>query len=208
MELTGFIGQGIIFFTRTRARIKRSSFIFTFGLVLWLLSASYAANTKQIDPKTVQQLQSVNNAQLQICLPAIESLGRSKNAAVVIPLADAFAQETRPVVRRYIVDALGNLRNRASLPALKQALRDPEVQVRQSAVASIGLLGADDVQDALLEQAAREHDPAVKRQLVHQLGLLQTPEATKALRTFSQDGDLTVRDMANRRLDKERQEKR
>lgn len=208
MDSQIFKGKGIFFFARARTRIYRSKLV----LVLASLAASFAnvtpVNANSTDAHTAQQIQAIHDAKLQICLPAIESLGRSKNVSIVQPLADAFTSEKRPVVRRYIVDALGNLRSRTAIPVLKQALNDTDIQVRQSAVAAVGLLGAGDVQNILLEHAANEKDPVIKRQMVHHLGLLQTPEAKNALKTFSRDSDATVRGMAQRKLSTEKQENR
>jgi HEAT repeat protein len=207
MELRNLIGQSNFFFTRActclPAGRRARSILFVFALVLASISSSIIADSNfPLDAQTQQQLQAIQNANTQICLPAIEALGRSNNPAVVKPLADAFAQENRPVVRRYIVEALGYLRNRATIPTLKQALNDPDIQVRQSAVAAVGLLRASDVQSLLLEHAASEKDPVIKRQIVHHLGLLHTPEAKNALKTFSQDKDATVRDMAGKTLER------
>jgi HEAT repeat protein len=189
------------FFTRACPRIVRSALAVTCGLILSL--AASAAQVGKLDAETSSKLQAITNAQLQICLPAIEALGRSNNPAVIKPLADAFALENRPVVRRSIIDALGSLRSRSAIPTLKQALNDPDVQIRQSAVAAVGLLAASDEQAILLEHAAGEKNPLIKRQMVHHLGLLQTPEAKNALKAFSKDSDASVRDMAARRLNKE-----
>jgi HEAT repeat protein len=206
MKLQESIGQKNLFFARTR--VYRKYILSAFALSGLLITQADSATPSPLDAQTQQQLQAIQNANTQICLSAIQALGKSRNPAVVQPLSNAFAQENRPVVRRYIVDALGNLRNRAAIPALKQALNDPDLQIRQSAVAAVGLLGAGDVQAILLEHAAIEKDPVIKRQMVHHLGLLNTPESKKALKTFSQDRDQTVRDMAGQQLRTAKQETR
>ena len=156
MDFLFNIGQSIFFFARTRTRIEKIQPIFIFGLALFVLSTGFAAAPKKWDAQTTQEIQNITNSQTQICLPAIDALGHSNNAQVVQPLSIAFSQETRPVVRRYIVDALGNLRNHAALPTLKLALQDQDLQVRQSAVAAVGLLSPTDVQETLIAQAAIE----------------------------------------------------
>ena len=215
MKLQESIGQKNFFFARTRVRSLVVTPVKTGAqwlLMLWIpaFAGMTAVNLSaaDLDAKTNQQLQAIQDPSTQICLPAIEALGHSNNPAVVQPLADAFAQENRPLVRRYIVEALGYLRNRAAIPVFKQALNDPDVQVRQSAVASVGLLGAGDEQAILLEHAAGEKNPVIKRQIVHHLGLIHTPEANKALKTFNQDSDATVRDMAGQQLRTAKQETR
>ena len=161
MDLKLFKGREDFFFARTR--IYSSASVFVLACSIFSIANATADNSNLLDAQTTQQIQSIQNAQLQICLPAIEALGRSKNMAVVNPLADALSSEKRPVVRRYLVDALGTLRSRAALPTLKQALNDPDVQVRQSAVAAVGLLSSADVQTVLLEQAKQEKNRFVKR---------------------------------------------
>jgi HEAT repeat protein len=208
MELRNRIGKSNFFFAHARTRVYRSWMLSAVAACGFLAARADSANPNPLDAQTQQQIQSIQNANTQICLPAIEALGRSKNPAVVKPLADAFAQENRPVVRRYIVDALGNLRNRTAIPVLKLALNDSDVQVRQSAVAAVGLLGASDAQNILLEHAANEQNPIIKRQMVHHLGLLHTPEANNALKTFSHDSDATVRNMAGQRLSTDKRETR
>ena len=212
MKLQDRIGQSNFFFTRARTRVRSlvvtpvktgAQWLLMFWVPAFAGMTAINLSAADIDAKTQQQLQAIQNANTQICLPAIQALGHSNNSAVVQPLADAFTQENRPIVRRYIVEALGYLRNRSTIPTLKQALNDSDVQVRQSAVAAVGLLGAGDVQDILLADAANEKDPVVKRQLVHHLGLLHTPGAINALKTFKRDSDPAVSRMATDTVGKE-----
>src|SRR5450755_2141562 len=95
-----FIGQGIFFFARTRARIVSSA-------ILVLLTA-FASTTLLADEKTFQDsLTKISSADLGISLQAVDYLGHSHDSRAVSALSTAYNGEKRMVVKRTIVDALG-----------------------------------------------------------------------------------------------------
>lgn len=197
MDFSNFIGQAYFFFARARAYIVKAAAVTGCVLSLTLSLAAAAADPQTLTTALTEQLRAVKDAQLKICLPAIESLGRSGNAMVARRLNDAYSQEKRPLVRRYIVDALGNLRHRSSLPTLKIALEDADIQVRQSAVAALGLFSPADAQPLFVDHARREKHSSLKRELIHQLAFSDTAESKQAVAELENDADPSVRNMAS-----------
>ncbi len=164
--------------------------------ILWLFSTPLWSDPISLDATLQAAVDKISDPKTQVCLPAIESLGRSEKPTVIPDLAKAFKSEKRALVRRYIVDALGQIRHANTLSALQLALKDSNAQVRQSAVAALGLLGTTKAQEILAEYAAKEKSPAVKTHLAHQLGYASGDKAAEALDTLQWDNDLAVQHAA------------
>ena len=80
---------------------------------------------------------------------AIETLVKLGKSATSSLLA-AFETTNRDV-RKFIVDIIGEVRDRKALPLLLKALRDDDDNVRASAVEHLGQMGDPSVVDALIE---------------------------------------------------------
>lgn len=129
-------------------------------------------------------------------------------AAAVEPLRDALTSD-ETVVRREALRSLGKLRERASIdpqiiiPALLNALADPEPSVREIAVTYLGIV-RDDSTKAVpgLIEALSDEDPAVRRSAATALGAYggQAKAAIPALQKAAADPDEDVQREAGRAL--------
>ena len=129
-------------------------------------------------------------------------------AAAVEPLRDALTSD-ETVVRREALRSLGKLRERASIdpqiiiPALLNALADPEPSVREIAVTYLGIV-RDDPAKAVpgLIEALSDEDPAVRRSAATALGAYgaQARAAIPALQKAAADPDEDVQREAGRAL--------
>ena len=80
---------------------------------------------------------------------AIETLVRLGKSATSF-LLDAFETTNRDV-RKFIVDIIGEVKDRKALPLLLKALKDDDDNVRASSVEHLGQMGDPSVVDALIE---------------------------------------------------------
>ena len=129
-------------------------------------------------------------------------------AAAVEPLRDALTSD-ETVVRREALRSLGKLRERASIdpqiviPALLNALADPEPSVREIAVTYLGIVRDDPVKAVPgLIEALSDEDPAVRRSAATALGAYggQAKAAIPALQKAAADPDEDVQREAGRAL--------
>jgi len=204
MDFQVRIGQNNFIIARVRAYIvKHAPDSRRFGaktaiiaLNLCLFSLGAFVNVLAADPTLQNTLHQISDQNLNVSLPAIEKLGQSKDPEVMAALMQAFSQEQRPVVRRYIVDALGCLKNIGTLPILKIALKDPDPQIRLSAISALGLLSGPEVDDALIQAAAQENHPGVKAHLAYQLQWSGHARASAVLQNLANDADPQVKKFA------------
>jgi HEAT repeat protein len=191
----------------SRARANARTEIAKIALIICSLSFAVPSSTFALSKALQQAATNISDVKLTICLPAIEKLGHSKDASAAAPLISAFASEQRPLVRRYIVDALGLLKNNAAIPTLGQALQDTDIQIRQSAVAALSLIGSPAAHDLLIKAAGQEKEAAVKTHLAHALGHSSHPKASEALKKLTSDADPDVRRLANSGLQNQQKQK-
>jgi hypothetical protein len=199
MDLTISIGRKKNF---TRARASARTEVAKIALIICSFSFGGPAITFALDSVLQQAAAHISDGKLEICLPAIEKLGHSKDASAVAPLASAFATEQRPLVRRYLVDALGLLSNPDARPTLILALNDADAQVRQSAVVALETLGGKESEQALAEHAQNETDFAVKAHLIPALGRAHDPKALDQLKELQNDDNDQISGMADQEFKK------
>jgi HEAT repeat protein len=129
-------------------------------------------------------------------------------AAALDPLRDALTSD-ETIVRREALRSIGKLRERASLdpqiviPALLNALQDPEPSVREIAVTYLGIVRDDPPQAvAGLTEALTDEDPSVRRSAATALGAYGglAKEAIPSLRKLANDPDEDVQREAGRAL--------
>jgi HEAT repeat protein len=169
-------------------------------LILCAVLFSLPQASEALDKKLAKATTQISDSNLDICLPAIELLGHSRNGEIVNVLTQAFANEKRALVRRYLVDALGLLGRRLGQPTLVKALSDSDAQVRQSAVVALSSYGDTASQQLLLDRAQNEQNFAVKAHLAQALGRSKHPQAKQRLQQYSQEADPKLRQVAKEEL--------
>jgi HEAT repeat protein len=95
-------------------------------------------------------------------------------------------------VRRYLVLVLGRLEDRAAVPALVGAARDPDPDTALYAVWALGKIGDPAAVDAVLETSQSE-DAGARKMAAYVLGQLGDPRAIPRLRVLSEDRVADVR---------------
>jgi HEAT repeat protein len=95
-------------------------------------------------------------------------------------------------VRRYLVLVLGRLGDRAAVPALLQAARDPDPDTALYAVWALGKIGDPAAVDAVLETSQSE-DAGARKMAAYVLGQLGDPRAIPRLRVLAEDRVADVR---------------
>jgi HEAT repeat protein len=134
---------------------------------------------------------------------AERGLPRDEAAAAVAPLLG----EADPAVRLAAADALWRLRSPAAVPALLQAVGDPDAGVRVKVFGALGGFGrgsnAAEVGAALVA-GTRDASPAVREQAAQGLATLGPPYARwiEALAPLLDDPDAGVRAAAESTLDR------
>ena len=94
-------------------------------------------------------------------------------------------------VRQYLALALGNLQEEAAVPALGEALGDPDATVRVYAAWALGAIGGDDAVSALAG-ASRAQDAGLRTMAVYGLGAIGDPAAREPLLRALEDPVLDV----------------
>src|ERR1700687_2434896 len=166
MELTFLISQNIFSFARACVRTRSMVILIASIFASFFLSLPVLA----LDPGLKTALKNISDSKMNVCLPAIESLGHSGRPEVADTLAAALQTEKRSIVRRYLVDALGLLRQPSTPPAVIQALNAPDPQTRVSATIALEAIGSPESEKALFDRAAKENEFSVKSHLVHVMG--------------------------------------
>ncbi len=110
----------------------------------------------------------------------IEQLEQLGDRRAVIPLVARFG-DVNTEVKKSAIRAVGKLGDRSAVPALIRKMSDSEQEeVRTMAVGSLGLLGAVDATDALIEQLGSGSD-AFRAKVAYALGqIAASPGAGKA----------------------------
>jgi len=89
-------------------------------------------------------------------------------------------------VRRYLVLALGKLKDRSAVPTLLTAANDPDPETRLYSIWALGMLGDRRAFDAV-EQASRSEDPGMRKMAAYVLGKLGAGSAGPRLKVLLED---------------------
>lgn len=102
-------------------------------------------------------------------------------------------------IRRAVVGALLQVDSSQSVPALLEAGRDSDAEVRQGIVAVVGEWGGATASPWIRERLVEDPSPGVRAEAAYRLGMLSDPEAKAALNTtIAKDPDSGVRRWAKR----------
>ncbi|MGH6903337.1 MAG: HEAT repeat domain-containing protein [Geminicoccaceae bacterium] len=133
-------------------------------------------------------------------LGAIRGLARQQDEAAIETLGTLLAQDPDATVRRIAATALGNIGGEAAAAALEPALADADVEVRIRAMRGLHVVDPEAAAAALGELALRDADPGLRRQAVHLLATLRSPEARATIELAASDPDDAVREAAEESL--------
>jgi HEAT repeat protein len=100
-----------------------------------------------------------------------------------------------PAVRRQTAVRLGRIGDRSAVPALVEALKDPETGVRREAAKALGAI-KDARAVAALVEALGDRDTNVRLYAAYALGEIKDPKAAEALLRALRDPEWCVRDQA------------
>jgi len=95
-------------------------------------------------------------------------------------------------VRRYLVLVLGKLGDRAAVPAILAAAKDPDPETRLYAVWALGMLGEQSALPVVLESSISE-DSGARKMAAYVLGRLKDPRAIPRLQLLIEDPAADVR---------------
>jgi HEAT repeat protein len=162
-----------------------------------------------LGPRAVEALPEVTAALQQPEYAPEAALALSfMGSPAVAPLREAISAD-EPVVRREALRSLGKLRERASIdpqvvvPALLDALKDPDASVRSIAVTYLGIVRDDPKQEVTgLIAALADQEPAVRGAAAVALSAYgaQAEPAVAALHKAENDPDDDVKREAGRAL--------
>ncbi len=119
-------------------------------------------------------------------------------AAAARSAPEEYAADLRsrlPAVRRHAAVHLGRAGDPSAVPALVEALEDPESSVRREATKALGAV-KDALAVAALVAALGDRDMNVRFYAAHALGEIKNPKAAEALLRALQDPEWCVRDQA------------
>ncbi|WP_322047205.1 HEAT repeat domain-containing protein [Paraburkholderia sp. J67] len=125
---------------------------------------------------------ALDDADAEVRLEAVAVLGWLKDARALGPLAALTVTDAHVAVRRAAAGALGfaNADDAHAAPALLNALRDADWQVREEAATTLGKLRAHPARDALVTALADDYWQ-VRLRATRALGRLADPHAADAV---------------------------
>ncbi len=109
----------------------------------------------------------------------LESLG-----AVAVPALLDMLNRGRLEARELAAKALGVIADQSAVPGLVEALTDKSMWVRVPAAEALGIMGAEQAIPNLIT-ALRDDETEVQRSAAEALRRIGTPEAQKALRSYT-----------------------
>ncbi|MEM6445419.1 MAG: HEAT repeat domain-containing protein [Cyanobacteria bacterium J06642_2] len=125
------------------------------------------------EPRAVEALVELLNDGCPLArVSAAYALGRNTAPEVVEPLIATLEGDWNGYVRKGVVWALGNAKDRRALPALNQALRHDISAVRLWAASALGQIGGSEAVAPLTEGVQRDPVAAVRSNCAWALGQL------------------------------------
>lgn len=161
------------------------------GAGFGLASAALLAGCFQTPASPPAAASQPATATIRPAVPAAELL-----EAQPAPVVAAMMREAAdPGIRSEAVYALAGFGGEAQVPAIGEALRDPDARVRSAAVDVLSTMGGE-LPAALLAQALNDPDPEMRLRAAEAFGDIEGPAAELALRQAVTDADGRVREAA------------
>jgi HEAT repeat protein len=140
--------------------------------------------------------QALEDSDPQVLTIAIEAVRGDADRDTVGRLEKLLVESDAPAVREAAANALGKVGGAQSVPALLQALDDPEANVRWFAVEALRKLNADRATLQLGEMLKEDPNARVREIVATTLGELGQPASVPALRGALDDRSERVRQRA------------
>jgi HEAT repeats/PBS lyase HEAT-like repeat len=101
------------------------------------------------------------------------------------------AEGKDPEIRRYLVLAMGRLKDPRAIPALEEGMYDEDSQTALWSIWALGNIGDQSVTSVILEKLESQ-DPAIRIMSAYVLGALADPKAIPALQAHLEDSSEEV----------------
>lgn len=134
-------------------------------------------------------LSALSGNQPEHQIASARSLGHRREGAAVAPMIELIGKPDTPVpVAGALIDALGRIGDRRSLPVLHDLLRSsPREELRADAAAALGAVAAPESLPELLAALGREPSLVGRAAVVSALGAWRDPAAIAALASLLDD---------------------
>jgi len=123
----------------------------------------------------------------------VRRLARRGDASAVAGLARHLEEDDDRVVRRLVVESLGEIGDPRALPALAAALDDDDPTLRGRAIAALRAVGGARAAAAIGEALHEDPDPRIRRMAARALGRMDHDAAMAALEAAQTDPNENVR---------------
>nr|WP_279342546.1 HEAT repeat domain-containing protein [Geotalea sp. SG265] len=135
-----------------------------------------------LQEELVKMLHSQDNAGLRnSAVESLEKLGGKATRILCLHVADEDHE-----VRKFIIDIMGNIGDPAFVPALINALDDPDANARAAAAENLGKIGDERALPELLETLAK-NDVLLKFTILEAVGRIGQPVPVSAIAPLAND---------------------
>jgi HEAT repeat protein len=147
-----------------------------------IVPAAEGENTDNLQEELVRMLRSHDNAGLRnSAVESLERLGRRATRVLCLHIADDDHD-----VRKFIIDIMGNIGDPAFVPALINALDDPDANARAAAAENLGKIRDARALPELLESLAKS-DVLLKFTILEAVGRIGQPVPVSAIAPLAKD---------------------
>jgi len=158
--------------------------VLTLGVLGFAGAGLWALREHLVPPPAPSEITlEQNDLQLDVMGPRARALG-----VLYVGLRSA-----DPELRAQAVQALGQSRDSAQWTSIASLLKDPELRVQAAAAEALGVLGAPEAQEPLLQLLAQNPPPGLRVAVAGALSRLQSPRGPIVLRELLASGDERVK---------------
>ncbi len=133
-------------------------------------------------PALQEKFELLESTSIAVRREAVMQIGKMRSPAAMSRLVEVLENDTDFGVRASAAEALGNIRNKASTPALVKALGDENKNVKSSVIIAMGYMRDRTSVDPLLSFLGKEKDTGLRISAINVLGVIGDE---RALPTFA-----------------------
>ncbi|MFH1958170.1 MAG: HEAT repeat domain-containing protein [bacterium] len=133
-------------------------------------------------PELQKKFELLESTSIAVRREAVMQIGQMRSPTAMTRLSEVLENDTDFGVRAQAAEALGNIRNKASTPALIKALGDENKNVKSSVIIALGYMRDRNAVDPLLSFLGKEKDTGLKISAINVLGVIGDE---RALPTFA-----------------------